>query len=152
MVNKIPNELNDLKINRANGKMLNIDRILQLNNQKGGNPDANQNDDKNVFAVPARSIKLKVIEQEMKGVRKLLNELGDLVEEIDDINIKNKFRKNIAELENDRLDIVDDVQDRINARNRENNPVPAENRPLAIESADILIIKGGDTGVPKDWT
>lgn len=151
-VKKIENPMNDLKINWANVKMLKIDAIIRMNNQKGKNPDKDSNNDTRI-APEGRDIKLGVITQEMKEVEGMIKDLEGIVKGINNVDPKKKFLENIEQLKKDMLDVVENIQDKINARNRGNGEVSlAVRMPPVTNSKTFLIRVKGDPGVAKDWT
>ncbi len=137
---------NDIRnTNWARAKLKTIKLILCKNNQAGKMPagtDAN----------PARSIDLKRVNQEMIDLLKMFQDLEDIVENIENSNVKMIFEKEIDTLKNVRRDIRDETQDIINDKNKADDQVPDENGPPAINPVDFLVIEGGGMRVFKDWT
>ena len=146
MVKKIENKFNDPKIGRANVILGKIQFIICKNNPNGGaDPDAMENDDKKVFVNPKRSVNPKDVKREMINLLELFTQLRDVVENIEDIGKRTEFGDIINKLDRVRQDIRDENQDMINDK------VPFEDR-LPVAQDTFLEIKGGDTGVFKDWT
>lgn len=126
-------------INRANGMQRTIRLILCKNNPNAGiDPDAKENNDKNINAAPARSVKLEEVRREMVNVMDLLENMKRVVENIDNFAAKNKFRKAMAAFEIARQDILDETQFKINERD------PGAGRPAMEKNINAFLTAGGD--------